>query len=280
MALRREILSYVGTGAIGGIIGYYARARGLLGLQQEPTRASAPPSETETAQPEIENPPETETDSPESISSTDQPQDPDPGVVIIDDFESESLEEAWVDQVPPGGGQDEGRSGMDGGRSAFNIQSEIAPEGESAVEGTRDMYNDGTSTIRRSDFSINQEGSSLQLYAKTGPLQNGGERANKILLEPEDDGQRIIVIDQKNRPDPTGRVISEKLSSIQKIELNNISFQNQSVGEVIIDGEVVENNLRFLSDEDVTSIESISINQGHFGQSANIVVDRISYQNN
>lgn len=253
-------MGYIGTGAIGGIVGYYVAAKELLGIQ----------SETETPPSEIETPPPEDGD-----TSTDS----EPETVVIDNFEGESLDEAWEDQVPPGGGRDAGRSGMDGGRSAFNIQSETAPEGESAVEGTRDMYNDGTSTIRRSDFSINQEGSSLQLYAKTGPLQNSGERANKIRLEPEDDGQRVIVIDQKNRPDPTGRVISEKLSSIQNIELNNISFQNQSVGEVIIDGEVVENNLQFISDEDITSIESISINQGHFDQSANIVVDYISYRN-
>lgn len=35
MALRREIMNYVGTGAIGGIIGYYARAQGLLGIKPE-----------------------------------------------------------------------------------------------------------------------------------------------------------------------------------------------------------------------------------------------------
>lgn len=262
MALRRELMNYLGTGAIGGIIGYYVGAQGLLGIQSKE---------------EVRTPPEDEDQPPEDEDTS---ADSEPETVVIDNFESESLEEAWVDQVPPGGGQDAGRSGMDGGRSAFNIQSEIAPEGESAVEGTRDMYDDGTSTIRRSDFNINQEGSSFQLYAKTGPLQNAGERANKIRLEPEDDSQRVIVIDQKNRPNPTGRVISEKLSSIQKVELNDISFQNQSVGEVTINGEVVDTDLEFLSDEDITSIESISINQGHFGQSANIVVDGISYQNN
>lgn len=35
MALRRELMSYVGTGAIGGIVGYYAGVKGLLGLQSE-----------------------------------------------------------------------------------------------------------------------------------------------------------------------------------------------------------------------------------------------------
>lgn len=35
MSLRREFMNYVGTGAIGGIIGYYVGAKGLLGIQSE-----------------------------------------------------------------------------------------------------------------------------------------------------------------------------------------------------------------------------------------------------
>jgi hypothetical protein len=69
MALRREILSYVGTGAIGGIIGYYARARGLLGLQQEPRSAESRPEESASPTPEaITDPPETESPPPETES--------------------------------------------------------------------------------------------------------------------------------------------------------------------------------------------------------------------
>ena len=35
MSTRREIMNYIGTAAIGGIVGYYARAKGLLGLKSE-----------------------------------------------------------------------------------------------------------------------------------------------------------------------------------------------------------------------------------------------------
>ena len=35
MSLRREFMNYVGTGAIGGIIGYYVGAQGLLGIQSD-----------------------------------------------------------------------------------------------------------------------------------------------------------------------------------------------------------------------------------------------------
>jgi len=49
MSLRREFLSYVGTGAIGGIIGYYAGAKELLGLQSSSVdTATSPPTETPT----------------------------------------------------------------------------------------------------------------------------------------------------------------------------------------------------------------------------------------
>lgn len=35
MSTRREIMNYIGTAAIGGIVGYYVRAKGLLGLKPE-----------------------------------------------------------------------------------------------------------------------------------------------------------------------------------------------------------------------------------------------------
>jgi hypothetical protein len=60
MALRREILSYIGTGAIGGMIGYYAGVKELLGIQQE-SRPRQPGKQGSTSPtPEvITDPPET-----------------------------------------------------------------------------------------------------------------------------------------------------------------------------------------------------------------------------
>ncbi|WP_277542948.1 hypothetical protein [Haloarcula laminariae] len=49
MALRREIMAYIGTGAIGGIVGYYAGVKELLGIQsheESRVRNSEEPSET------------------------------------------------------------------------------------------------------------------------------------------------------------------------------------------------------------------------------------------
>lgn len=45
MALRRELMSYLGTGAIGGIIGYYARAQGLLGIKSTEGTGTLPQNE-------------------------------------------------------------------------------------------------------------------------------------------------------------------------------------------------------------------------------------------
>lgn len=47
MSTRREVMSYIGAGAIGGIIGFYAGAQELLGIQSEETE-TAPDSDTPT----------------------------------------------------------------------------------------------------------------------------------------------------------------------------------------------------------------------------------------
>ena len=54
MAARRDFMGYIGTGAIGGIVGYYVAAKELLGIQSE---TETPPPETETPPPETETPP-------------------------------------------------------------------------------------------------------------------------------------------------------------------------------------------------------------------------------
>lgn len=55
MALRREVMNYVGTGAIGGMIGYYVGAQGLLGIQSQKVVTSS--SKDEEQPPENENQP-------------------------------------------------------------------------------------------------------------------------------------------------------------------------------------------------------------------------------
>lgn len=65
MALRREIMSYLGAGAIGGIVGYYTGAQELLGIQSQ---------ETVRPVPQEEQPPENQDQPTEEEQSTTPPQ--------------------------------------------------------------------------------------------------------------------------------------------------------------------------------------------------------------
>lgn len=67
MADRRDFMGYVGTGAIGGIVGYYVGAQKLLGIQPERS-----PVETETSPTQTEIPSEdtsTDSDTPQESTS-------------------------------------------------------------------------------------------------------------------------------------------------------------------------------------------------------------------
>jgi hypothetical protein len=68
MTDRRDFMGYIGTSAIGSMVGYYVGAQELLGIQSE---TETPPPETETPPPETETPPpETETPPPETASDS------------------------------------------------------------------------------------------------------------------------------------------------------------------------------------------------------------------
>jgi hypothetical protein len=254
------------------MIGYYAGVKGLLGLQQEPTRASPPPSETETAQPEIENPPETETDSPESISSTDQPQDPDPGVVIIDDFESGSLSPAWKDVF------DSSNVGTDAGRSVFTVRPAAVFDGQYVLAGDRTPYSEGGSTITRDDFVIESEEATIIFHAELGETYNEPGRPNRVDFRGPDGEIAIRVTQRLDRAANNIGVISdESLAGPVTVELRNISFQDQQIREIAVDSEIVDTNVEFNSDTEVSSIDMVVIEQGHWRQENNIRVDDIRY---
>ena len=70
MSTRREIMNYIGTAAIGGIVGYYARAKGLLGLKPEVVvRQSTEETPVEETSTEKESTEEASTEEP----STEEP---------------------------------------------------------------------------------------------------------------------------------------------------------------------------------------------------------------
>jgi hypothetical protein len=254
MALRRELMSYLGTGAIGGIIGYYARSKGLLGLKSEE---------------EVRTPSEDEDQSPEDEDSS---EDSDTETVVIDDFESGNLDTQWSDEF------DSSRGGSDGGRSTFTVQSSTVAEGNYALRGDREAFSAGGSSVTRDDFTINQGDVTIELYVKIGEILDGSERGNKVHFG-NDDNTNIIQIAQKSPnlyDSTTGYIAREELSSVELLELRNVSFQNQEVGEVAIADEIIETNLEFNSDTEVDSIEHIKVEQGHYSQPNDIVVDRIS----
>ena len=62
-----------------------------------------------------------------------------------------------------------------------------------------------------------------------------------------------------------------------RVELRNISFQDQQVEEVAIDSEIIDTNIGFNLDADIDSIDMVVVEQGHWRQAHNIVVDDIQY---
>ena len=84
MSKRREFMNYIGTGAIGGMVGYYVGAQGLLGIQSDE-------NPTESQNPDVSN--GNERDSADSSDTT--------GESFQDDFEyqGDSLSEnGWEPQ--------------------------------------------------------------------------------------------------------------------------------------------------------------------------------------
>jgi hypothetical protein len=257
MALRRELMSYLGTGAIGGIIGYYARAQGLLGIKSaEGTRT----------------PPEDEDPSSKNLDTE---------TVVIDDFESGSLSSNWIDAF------DTSNVGADSGRSNFTVQSSTAPEGQYGLTGDASAFSEGGSSITRDDFTI-EENATISFYLKLGEVFTGAGRPNSITLGTygssdslEEDGNKeenqVVYISQQSDKAIEPTISDESLSSVRLVELKDVSFEDQQIGEVIIGSETAATNVAFVSDFEIESIDWITIHQGHWRQSADIVVDDIQY---
>lgn len=229
--------------------------------------------------PEQQTPNETPTEQP----PTETPQ----ADTTVWDFESGDLDEAWRNEIDTS----TYRSGIDGGRKAYTVQSETAPEGDYALRGDQALGRDGTSTILRDDFTtISTDGATVSLYVKLGPVLSGAERANQVEFlkhdEEKADGklngyQPVIILDQKDRPGKTSKARignrntpNSDLSSVKLVKIQDINFSNNEVGSVRVAGEEVATSLAFL--RDASEICAVRVKQGHFAQPANIVVDKIS----
>jgi len=197
--------------------------------------------------------------------------------LVIDDFESGSLDAEWTNEVGTFG------TGSDGGRDAYHVQSEIVPEGQYALRGNKELYSDGTSSIMRSDFSLSQNGATLQLFARLGPVLNGSERANKIEFlsrdGPNSEYNTIMIVDQKDRPNSEGARIGNgntpdsNLDSVRRIDFQGINFSDGEVENILIDGSVVATNINFLNE--CSNVSAVSIKQGHYAQPSDVIVDSI-----
>lgn len=274
MTNRREALSYIATGTMfGGIIGYYAGAQELLGIQ----------SEEVVREPDSEQPTETPSDPPTEASPTETPSQPDSDTetVVIDGFESGSLSSNWIDAF------DTSNVGADSGRSNFTVQSSTAPEGQYGLTGDASEFSEGGSSITRDDFTI-EENATISFYVKLGEVFTGAGRPNSITFGTygssdslEEDGHKeenqIVYISQQSDKAVEPTISDQSLSSVRLVELKDVSFKDQQIGEVAIGSETVATNVDFVSDSEIESIDWIMVHQGHWRQSADIVVDDIRY---
>lgn len=192
---------------------------------------------------------------------------------VIDNFETGIIEDQWV--------QGE-RGSVSSGREGFYVQSDIAPQGDYALRGRQGEYTEH-SAIKRDDFTIDRDGTNLQLSVRLGPVLTGSERANIVWFKNER-GRPIIDIDQKDRGDYNSATIgngstpNSVMESITQVELQNIRFSDNMIGEVIVGGNTVATNLDFKYGREASAISAVEVYQSHFGVTTDIIVDNISFE--
>lgn len=226
----------------------------------------------------------------EEVNSPEQPEDnqdqspesnaPNTGTVVIDDFESGSLSSKWRDVF------DTSNVGTDAGRSVFTVQSSAEFERKNVLAGDRSPYSEGGSTITRDDFTVRSDGTTISFHAKLGEAYTSPGRPNSVTFrsttaEEQETGRPAVAVSVTQRLDRAanklGFIADESLNAPALVELRNISFQDQQVGEVVIDSETVNTNVEFNADADISSIDMVVVSQGHWRQTDNIAVEQIQY---
>jgi hypothetical protein len=102
---------------------------------------------------------------------------------------------------------------------------------------------------------------------------SGSAAANDFNIK-NGDGNAVLLMRQKE-DSRESRIVSERLASTQLVELNNISFSENEVGEVIIGGEVHAENVGFGNNS--SEISEVTVDNGSFSNPDRILVDDISY---
>ena len=112
----------------------------------------------------------------------------------------------------------------------------------------------------------------MRFYSKLGEVLDGAERNNRInFFDNSLEGNALRFRDK--RRDWDNLIVSEKLQSVQLIEIQGISFGDSVIDEIRIGGETIESDFQLGSEID--NIGAIRLRQGHYAQPADLVVDSI-----
>lgn len=185
---------------------------------------------------------------------------------LIDDFESGRLNVAWH-QV----------SGTPTGLGGFAVAPSATPNGSYVLTGDNEAY-EKYSAIQRDDFTITQDGITVELYVRLGRVLAGSERANRVFFM--DGDTPLVVLDQKDRPGSTSaarignrNTPNSILDTLTAVELSDIRFNDNRIGRVRVGGNTVASDVPFLNSG--SRISAIRVYQGHFAQPDDVIVDAI-----
>jgi hypothetical protein len=235
MALRREIMNYVGTGAIGGIVGYYVGAQGLLGIQSE----------------EVARPPQEEDQS--SQDDDQSPENEDSTVTIFDDFEDGDLDNPQWEAVGAG-------------PAGLAEQNEIGVAND-GYQSQHSLYLDqgGSFSNFKAEATLEQRTSPSEISFWLKPT--GADQYTKNRLELFD-GDTIGIQFSNHIEDDViyfrsgegseqirDTAISPNVDQFVEINMRQIGWNGGTIGEVRIDGEAVSTDVPF--ENDVSGFDKI-----------------------
>lgn len=260
MSTRREIMNYIGTGAIGAIIGFYAGAQELLGIQSEETEVE-PVSPPET--PTNPNTPEDTPTNPNTPESS--------GENIFDDFEDSQL----------------GWTVTDGDGSALTFVSE-------SVHRSQSLYFENAPNEIKLEKQFNQpvQPSEFSLWFKYRSQRDNNfryylrDQDGNVLIEIREFAQTVHY---KNRGG--SGVTSEPVANINmdewyQVNFSNVDFESQTLDIAVTDrSDAVVNsvtNIDFRNSveqvNDVRLINSLEAQDGPGGATDPLWIDYITYK--
>lgn len=283
MTARREFMNYVGTGAIGAIIGFYAGARELLGIQSAGSEIAAPsptatPTDRETpadgaASVDSETPTDeaASTDSETPTDSELSTEDANADAGVLDGFENPDQLNWAVEN---------------GGPSRLEFSTEAA-EGEYSLHFLRDEEDVSTSIQRSIDPT---QLSSFSLWFR---YESSNDNNFRIILE-SSTGQKALefreFFGQMHYRDPQKRGQTVSHSGVARVDENrwyrlvveDIDFSNHTFDASVYDiagdrvGGVTGVGF-WTATEDVGTIR-ITNGLGNNGNPDPLWIDHVTYQ--